>query len=126
MSEFSKSVLEAAAREREVEFTTYGRKTGKTHRTTIWVSGDGGRLFIRSGGGLGRDWPQNLLARGHGVLHVGGMDVPVQAQHVTEPGEARSVSELVIRKYGSSVQRSPDGGPPTPAERATFELRPSS
>lgn len=126
MSEFSKSVLEAAAREREAEFTTYGRKTGKTHRTTIWVSGDDRRLFIRSGGGLGRDWPQNLLARGHGVLHVGGMDVPVQAQHVTDLGEARSVSELVIRKYGSSVQRSPDGGPPTPAERATFELRPSS
>lgn len=126
MSDFSESVLEAAAREREVEFTTYGRKTGKTHRTTIWVSGDGRRLFIRSGGGLGRDWPQNLLVRGHGVLHVGGMDVPVKAQHVTDPGEARSVSELVIRKYGSSVQRSPDGGPPTPAERATFELRPSS
>jgi len=125
MSEFSQSILEAAAQEREVEFTTYGRKTGKTHRTTIWVSGDGGRLFIRSGLGLGRDWPQNLLARGHGVLHVGGMDVPVQARHVTDPGEARSVSELVIRKYGSSVQRSPDGGPLTPAEQATFELRPS-
>ncbi|HKF16012.1 MAG TPA: nitroreductase/quinone reductase family protein [Candidatus Dormibacteraeota bacterium] len=125
MSEFSQSILEAAAQEREVQFTTYGRKTGKTHRTTIWVSGDGARLFIRSGLGLGRDWPKNLLARGHGVLHLGGVDVPVQARHVTDPGEARSVSGFVIRKYGSSVQRSPDGGPLTPAEQATFELRPA-
>jgi len=126
MSEFSQSILEAAAREREVGFTTYGRKTGKTHRTTIWLSGDGKRLFIRSGGGLGRDWPRNLLASGHGVLHVGGMDVPVQGLHVTDPSEARSVSGLVIQKYGSSVRRSPDGGPLTPAEQATFELRPST
>ena len=126
MSEFSQSILEAAAREREVGFTTYGRKTEKTHRTTIWLSGDGKRLFIRSGGGLGRDWPQNLLASGHGVLHVGGMDVPVQGLHVTDPSEARSVSGLVIQKYGSSVRRSPDGGPLTPAEQATFELRPST
>jgi len=126
MSEFSQSVLEAAAHEREVGFTTYGRRTGKAHRTTIWVSGDGKRLFIRSGGGLGRQWPQNLRASGHGVLHVGGMDVPVQGHHVTDPSEARSVSELVIRKYGAGVQRSPDGGPLTPAEQATFELRPSA
>jgi len=126
MSEFSQSILEAAAREREVGFTTYGRKTGRTHRTTVWVSGDGRRLFIRSGGGLARHWPQNLLASGRGVLHVGGMDIPVRAQHVADPSEARSVSEYVIGKYGPSVQRSPDGGPLTPAEQATFELRPSA
>lgn len=118
-------MLEAAAREREVELTTYGRRTGNPHRTTIWVSSDGRRLFVRSGGGLGRHWTRNLLARNQGVLHVGGLDVPVQARHLTDPAAARSVADFVIRKYGSGVQRSPVDGPLTPAEQATFELVPA-
>jgi deazaflavin-dependent oxidoreductase (nitroreductase family) len=124
MAEFSQAVIDAAAREREVQLTTYGRRTGTPHRTVMWLSGDGRRLFVRSGGGLGRDWPRNLLARGRGVLHVGGLDVPVAARHVTDAAEARSVSDLVIRKYGSAAQRSPDDGPLTPGEQATFELMP--
>jgi hypothetical protein len=124
-SEFSPQVLEAAAREREVELTTYGRRTGNPHRTVIWISGDGRRLFVRSGGGLGRDWPRNLLARDRAVLHVGGLDVPVRASHVADPDAARSVTELVIRKYGPSVQRSPENSLPSPGEQATFELLPA-
>ena len=122
MSSFSPDVLEAATREREVQFTTYGRKTGSPHTVTIWVWGEGPRLFIRSGQGLGRDWPQNLLAQGKGVLHLAAHDVPVTARHVTDTGEARSLSDLVERKYGVKVPRSRDGQPPTPAEQATFEL----
>ncbi len=123
MAGFASDVLQAAAREREVELTTYGRRTGQARRTTVWLSGDGRRLFVRSGGGPGRHWPRNIFARPEGVLHVGGLDVPVRFRHV-DPGEARSVSELVIRKYGSGVRRPADGAPPTPAEQATFELLP--
>ena len=121
MASFSADVLDAAARVREAALTTHGRKTGNPHRTVLWVWGDGQRLFIRSGGGLGRDWPRNLLARPDGVLHVGGHDVPVNARHL-DTGEARSVSGLVVRKYGSIVRVPEDGAPPTPAEGATFEL----
>jgi deazaflavin-dependent oxidoreductase (nitroreductase family) len=125
MREFSPSILEAAAREREVELTTYGRRTGRPHRTVLWISTDGQRLFVRSGGGLGRDWPRNLLAGERGVLHLGRSEVAVRARHLTDPAEARSVTGLVVRKYGASVQRPRDGAPPTPAEQATFELAPA-
>ena len=124
MSEFTQDVLDAAARSREIVLTTHGRRTGRQHHTTLWISGDGRRLFVRSGGGPGRDWPRNLLARGAGVLHVGGIDVPVRARHL-DPAEARSVGELVVGKYGSQVSRSADGEPPVPAELATFELLPA-
>jgi deazaflavin-dependent oxidoreductase (nitroreductase family) len=122
---FNADVLEAAAREREVELTTWGRSTGSPRRVVVWVSGDGRRLFVRSGGGPGRQWTRNVLARPEGVLHVGSLDVPVQLRHL-DAGEARSVTELVIRKYGSGVQRPRDGAPPTLAEQATFELLPVS
>lgn len=120
---FSADVIAAAQREREVELTTYGRATGSPRRVVVWVSGDGQRLFVRSGGGPGRHWTRNVLARPEGVLHVAGHDVPVGFRHLTTD-EAREVTELVIGKYGSFVRRSPDGGPPSPAEQATFELLP--
>jgi len=124
MATFTAEVLAAAAREREVELTTHGRRTGNPHRTVLWLWGDGRRLFVRSGGGPGRDWPRNLLARSDGVLHVGGHDVPVRARHL-DTAEARSVGGLVARKYGSGVRLPQDGAPATPAEHATFELTPA-
>jgi deazaflavin-dependent oxidoreductase (nitroreductase family) len=123
MSEFSAQVLEAVAREPEVELTTFGRRTGRPRRTVIWVWGDGRRVFVRSGGGMGRDWPQNLLASGRAVLHVGGLDVPVVPRHV-DPAEARSLHPLAVAKYRSGAESSIGTDAPTPAELATFELRP--
>ncbi|TMC02915.1 MAG: DUF385 domain-containing protein [Chloroflexi bacterium] len=124
MASFSPQFLDAAAREREVELTTYGRRTGNAHRTVLWVWGDGQRVFARSGAGLGRDWPRNLLARPEGVLHVGGHDVPVQARHL-DTAEARSVGPLINQKYGAFPEPPAPGSPPTAAEQATFELTPS-
>ncbi len=126
MSGFSDEVLQAAASRREVELITYGRKTGQAHRTIIWVWGDGRRLFIRSGGGLGRDWPRNLLAHRRAVLHLGDVEVPVVPRHVTDLTEARSLHPLVQQKYGSAASSSiGSGDAPTPAEQATFELFPA-
>lgn len=122
MADFDPETLKAIARKREVRFATVGRRTGKSRVVTIWVSSDGRRVFIRSGGGLTRDWPQNLLASGHGTLHVGGVEVAVRARHLTDQAEARRVTDLVIKKYGPTVRRSPEGGPPSLGEQATFEL----
>jgi deazaflavin-dependent oxidoreductase (nitroreductase family) len=125
MSEFSPEVLDAAARQREVALTTHGRATGEPRRVVVWVATDGGRLFVRSGGGPGRHWTRNVLADARATLHVGGIDLPVRARRVTDPEAARAVTELVIRKYGDGVRRSPDAAHPTPAEQATFELVPA-
>ena len=126
MSGFSDEVLQSARDRREVELVTYGRTTGRPHRTTIWVWGDGRRLFIRSGGGLRRDWPQNLLAQGRAALQLGDLEVPVVPRHVTDLTEVRSLHPLALQKYGHAAQSSVgDGDVPTPAERATFELLPA-
>src|SRR5262249_51985644 len=126
MAEFSQDVIEAAARQREVEITTYGRKTGRPHRVTVWVSGDNGRLFVRSGRGLGRDWPQNLLAGGRGVLHVGGIDVSILARPVTAVAETMAAASHLGRKYRRTIQRSSGDQQLSLAEQATFELLPAA
>ena len=124
MNEFTPDVLQAAAREREVQFTTYGRKTGKPRRVTIWIGTDGQRLYIRSGQGMRRHWPQNLLAKGEGLVRLGKADVKVKPRLVTDPAEARAVSAIYRRKYGQFVRPSKPDEPLTLGEQATFELLP--
>jgi deazaflavin-dependent oxidoreductase (nitroreductase family) len=124
MAGFDKATIETALAEREVELTTWGRKTGNPTRVIIWIWGDDRRLYIRSGGGMGRDWPQNLLANGKGILHLAGQDIAVRARHVTDPAEARAGAAMVNRKYATTNAPSAEGEPLMPAEQATFELTP--
>jgi deazaflavin-dependent oxidoreductase (nitroreductase family) len=125
MAPFSPDVLQAAAREREVTLTTQGRASGKPRRVTVWLATDGRRIFIRSGQGLVRHWPQNLMARGEGGLRLGKHEVKFKPRHVTDAAEARAVSELYQRKYGSFVKPSKPSQPLTPGELASFELLPA-
>jgi deazaflavin-dependent oxidoreductase (nitroreductase family) len=124
MAGFEPAVIEAAMREKEVDLTTFGRKSGTPYRKTLYIFSDGRRLFVRAGGGLGRDWPRNLLANPRGILHVAGRDVPVRARHVTDPAEACAGSDLRNRKYQPPIPGSAPGEPLTLAEQAMFELTP--
>jgi hypothetical protein len=72
-----------------------------------------------------RDWPQNLVARGEGVLHLGTLAVKVEPRLVTDPAEARMVSALYRRKYGPFVKASKPDQPLTEGEKTTFELLPA-
>jgi hypothetical protein len=66
----------AATVAREVDLTTFGRETERPSRRTLWITTDAlGRIHIRSGQGLARDWPRNLLANPGAVLHVGSLQV---------------------------------------------------
>ena len=118
------SPAEAAAKEREVRLTTIGRKSGKPRRVTIWIATDGKRLFIRSGQGMKRDWPQNLVAHPEATLRIGGQSLKVRGRRVTDAAEARAVAEHAREKYGSYIKPSKPDGPLTPGEQATFELIP--
>ncbi|HEX9097956.1 MAG TPA: nitroreductase/quinone reductase family protein [Candidatus Dormibacteraeota bacterium] len=125
MDGFSADLLEAAKREREVKLTAVGRKSGKPHQVTVWIGTDGKHLYIRSGQGLRRNWPQNLIARGEGSLQIGKANVRVKPRHITDPAEARTVSGLYKRKYGPFVKASRPNQPLNLGEQATFELLPA-
>jgi deazaflavin-dependent oxidoreductase (nitroreductase family) len=122
VGKFSSDVLDAIAKQPEVRLTTYGRKTGKETSVTIWIVTDGNKVYIRSGQGLKRHWPQNLLARPEGTLQVDGKLVAFKSRHITDAAEARHSSKLYGPKYGPSVKPSNEGDPLTPGEQAAFEL----
>ena len=122
---FSREVIEAVAREHEVTLITTGRKSGKPRGVTIWITTDGTHVYVRSGEGMRRDWPQNLVASATATLQVGGKDVNVKPRHATDPDEARGTSLLAREKYGSYVKPSQPGQPLTKGETAVFELLPA-
>jgi hypothetical protein len=126
MAQFDRAVTQAAESEREIELTTFGRKTDKPSRRITWVYSDDGRIFIRSGRGLARDWPKNLLANGRAILHLAGRDVPVRAVHVTDIAESRRFGAVAQAKYGAEfIDVSADGEEPYPGETTTFEFLPA-
>jgi deazaflavin-dependent oxidoreductase (nitroreductase family) len=125
VSQFPKDILQAIAMEPEVGLMTYGRKTGKESTVTVWIVTDGDKVYIRSGAGMKRHWPKNLLARPEGKLHMDGRLVAFRSRHVTNPREARHSSTLYDPKYGPSpVKPSRAGDVLTPGEQAAFELMP--
>lgn len=102
--------------------TTTGRRSGRPQRVVIWISPAGDRLYIRSGGGLDRNWTRNIFKLNEAVLHISGQDLPVLLRHVDDPAEARAVTAFVRAKYGGNVRGSSDGEPLTPGEEASFEV----
>jgi len=92
----------------------------------MWITALDGRLYVRSGLGLTRDWPKNLVANGKAVLHINGQDVPVRARHVTDAAEARAMHAPVKAKYNAERPSSSGDEPLMPSEQAVFELLPST
>jgi deazaflavin-dependent oxidoreductase (nitroreductase family) len=121
---FDPSVLETAEKEKEVELTTFGRKTGNASKRIIWISVIDGKIYVRSGPGMSREWPKNLVANGKAILHMAGRDIPVRARHVTDPTEARSMHPAVKAKYNAERPSSQGDEPLAPSEEAVFELTP--
>lgn len=124
MPAFDQGVIDAVQNQRDVELTTWGRKSGNARRIIIWIVSDGERVYVRAGGGLRQDWPRNLLAHGRGILHLAGRDLPVRPRHLTDRDEARKVGALFRQKYNSTAASSSGDEPPTPGESASFELLP--
>jgi hypothetical protein len=122
---FDAELLKAVAREREVTLTTRGRSSGRSHTVTIWIATDGEHVYIRSGDGLKRHWPQNFLTHGEATLHVAGRSVKVLPRHIGDAAEARAISHVVRGKYGDYVKPSRPPEPLTAGEQATFELIPA-
>ena len=116
----------AAAVAREVDLTTFGRAAVRPSRRTLRITTDAlGRIHIRSGQGLSRDWPRNLLANPRAVLHINGRDIAVRARRVTDRAELRASLGALEQKYGWRLPASQPGEGLTPPEQATFELAPA-
>lgn len=107
-------VREALERERTVDITTIGRRTGRPHRIEIWFHNLDGRLYITGTPGR-RDWYANLLAHPQFTFHLKGRvraDFRARAIPIRGEAERREIlSRLVGRLGGRNLEAWIRGSP---------------
>ncbi len=94
----------ATARERTIDITTTGARTGLPRRIEIWFWHVGQGWYLASEPGA-RDWHANLLAHPELTVHLTGAglgSLQAYAEPITEPDERRRILSEVIRQAGRS------------------------
>jgi len=87
-----------------VDITTTGRVTGEPRRIEIFFHSFGGRIYLSGIPNPRREraWLLNLRADPRLTFHLKALlqaDLPGTAREITDPGERRSIMELVARAW---------------------------
>jgi deazaflavin-dependent oxidoreductase (nitroreductase family) len=86
---------QALERQRTVEITTIGRRSGQPRRIETWRYLAAGRYWLTGSPGS-RDWYANVVAHPDFTLHLNDRDLRVRGRPVTDPEErARVFGEIV-------------------------------
>jgi hypothetical protein len=99
-------VPDALTRDRTVDITTFGRRSGEPQRIEIWFHNLDGRLYITGLPGR-RDWYANLQATSDFTFHLKHSvhaDLPARARAITEPAERRAVLVPILERLGREDQ----------------------
>ena len=96
-----------------LQLTTFGRKTGKPHKVTVWFLVDGDTVILVTLK-LKRDWPRNVRKNGKVDLDIGGMVFKGRATQIAGAKQLARVNKLLGQKYwaawlGSKVGMGPEG-----------------
>jgi F420H(2)-dependent quinone reductase len=90
----------AGTRERIIDITTLGRRTGRARRIEIFFYRALGRTYLCSGAGGGATgWHANLLAEPDFTFHLKNgvrADLPARATPVTDPAERQAVLAAIV------------------------------
>jgi len=105
----------ALERDRTIDITTTGRRSGQPRRIETWFYNVDGRVFLSGTPGR-RDWYANLAANPEFVFHLkqsARADLPARARLVTDPAERREIVEGIFRTRAASgdVDRWVEGSP---------------
>ena len=106
----------------EVHVKTQRRDGSARRPVTIWIVGDGDRVFIRSTNGRTASWFGSALATGAGQIVAGGRISEVTFTEA-DPSDLPAVDIAYRRKYGryaSIVDHLVKDGP----REATLQVRP--
>ncbi len=95
-------VKRALERDRTIDITTTGRRSGRPRRLEIWFHNLDGTIYITGSPGT-RDWYANLLAHPDFTFHLkqsATADLPARATPITEDGERRRVFQGLLPRMG--------------------------
>ena len=123
MAEWTTEQAALIAAPEEVHVITQRRDGSPRRPVTIWIVGDGDRVFIRSTNGRTASWFRGALATGAGQIVAGGRTSEVTFTEA-EPSDLPAVDTAYRKKYGryaSIVDHLVEDGP----REATLQVRPA-
>jgi deazaflavin-dependent oxidoreductase (nitroreductase family) len=103
------------ARDKVIDITTIGARTGQARRTEIWFHRVEDKIYITGSPGK-RDWYANLLARPAFTFHLKEsfkVDLPAHAVPITDAAERRRITRLIVGpdydpgKFEARIEGSP-------------------
>lgn len=92
-------IQRALRRDRTIDITTFGRKSGQPRRIEIWFYRAGGRVYLSGSPGR-RSWYANLLVNPEFTFHLKGSvraDLPARAKLVTDLEERRTILTSILK-----------------------------
>ena len=92
----------ALERDRTIDITTTGRRSGLPRRIETWFYNVGGRIYLSGSPGR-RDWYANLQADPRLVFHLKESvraDLPARARLITDAEERRQVVDGIFALLG--------------------------
>ena len=95
-------VKQALERDRTIDITTKGRKTGQSHRTEIWFHNIDGHLYIIGAPGR-RSWYANMLAHPEFTFHLkhsARANLPARATPILDQARRREIIAAILQKIG--------------------------
>jgi deazaflavin-dependent oxidoreductase (nitroreductase family) len=96
------TISRALARDRTIDITTSGRKSGLPRRIETWFYRADGRVYLTGAPGR-RDWYANLLANPEFTFHLKQSmvaDLPARATPVLERDVRRAIFTTILRDLG--------------------------
>jgi deazaflavin-dependent oxidoreductase (nitroreductase family) len=97
----------ALARDRVVEITTRGRKSGAPRRIEIWLFRVGDRFYLTGSPGRARHWVRNLAENPRFTLHLkesARADLPAFARIVAGAAERRRVLARILEQIDGNTR----------------------
>lgn len=98
---------QALRRDRVIDITTIGRRSGEPRRLEIWFHNLDGQVYITGLPGK-RDWYANLLANPRFTFHLKEShtaDLPARARPILDPAERRAILGRILANLGRGPEQ---------------------
>jgi len=90
------------SRDREINITVTGRKSGRRISRPVWFVSEGDKVYLLPVEGSDTQWYQNVLKNPSMRIDARGASAEFQAVPITDAKQVPSVVEKFRAKYGAS------------------------